>query len=145
MTAQKLKFVCGVTQDTILSIVSSWNSTPCKILTHLKERDRFLKHCMPKVEYPDHESTFLASTKNESWWPTNPLDNTSVNSKRYSFTLKIVTGEMRFPISFVQAIIVVSSFCTHISCAARGFTSVLGASFLCEFIIQLILGHISIL
>jgi len=38
-----------------------------------------------------------------------PFGQSSVNSKHYSFTLKIVTGGMRFPISFVQAIKVVSS------------------------------------
>lgn len=55
------------------------------------------------------QTTFLASTKNESWWPTNPLEKPYANSKHYSFTLKIVTGGMKFPVSFVQAIIVVSS------------------------------------
>jgi hypothetical protein len=38
-----------------------------------------------------------------------PSGQPPVNSKHYSFTLEIVTGGMRFPISFVQAIKAVSS------------------------------------
>jgi hypothetical protein len=59
---------------------------------------------------------------------SKPFAKTPANSKQYSLTLKIATGGMKFPTSFVQANTVISSP-FHRSFGVYGFTSLPGACF----------------